>query len=65
MDLQAETVPKQVCKFGMLGPVEGLDAQQELVVVSGKDGLPECDRRWMDRELAAEDVDTLLAVLPE
>jgi hypothetical protein len=65
MDLQAETVPEQVGEFGMPVPVEGLDAEQELVVVSGKDGLPECGRCRADREIAAEDVDAFLAVLPE
>ena len=38
MDLHAEPVPEQVREFGVLGPVERINAQQELVVVSGEDG---------------------------
>jgi len=65
VDLQAEPVPEQVCEFGVLGPVEGFNAQQELVVVSGEDGPSECDRGRTHRELAAEHVDARLAELPE
>lgn len=39
MYLQAETVPEQIREFDMLGSVEGPDAQQELVIVSGEEGL--------------------------
>src|SRR5712672_3027694 len=48
MDLHAEPVPEQVREFCVLGPVERIDAQQELVVVSGEDSPPERDRRRTD-----------------
>ena len=65
MDLHAEPVPEQVREFRVLGPVERINAQQELVVVSGEDGPPERDRRRTDRQLAAEHVDARLAEIPK
>ena len=43
VDLHAESVFEQVCELGVLGSIERLNAQQELVVVGGEDGLPERD----------------------
>jgi len=65
VDLHAEPVFDEVCKLGVLGPVEGFNAQQELVVVGSEDGLSECDGSRTDQELAAEHVDGCLAELPK
>jgi hypothetical protein len=48
MYLQTETMPEQIREFGMLGSVEGPDAQQELVIISGEEGLAEGHSRWTD-----------------
>src|SRR5205823_3914713 len=65
MDPQAGPAPEQVREFCVLGPVERINAQQELIVAGGEDGPPECDRRRADRQLAAEHIDARLAELPE
>src|SRR5260370_24264654 len=63
VNLQAEPVPDEVRELGVPGPVEGLDAQQELVVAGGEDSLCEGGRARAGRGLAAEDVDAGLAEL--
>ena len=65
MDFHAESVFDQVCELSMLGWIEGVNAQQELVIIGSEDGLSECDGGRTDREPAAEFVDAQLAELPE